>query len=606
MDARWWVVSTLDALRLEWPNLSPVRQRALWREVVALLDALDRCHMPDDWERLRQDLQSFGTRHELRDLLSTGVLSGDEALDVSYRGNTRAWGHGALQHGRSAFEMSRLFRRLLGRQKPAPIETYPEVDAPEEVVERTSFRVEVTSRWQPTALAGRKIALPRAGEGPVDLEVELELPWDGALTASCQLVQPLRIPESHDSPTLGFALFAERPGPARYVVRFRQGGVERLVVPQSVLVRSVTQHLATATSGARSRSSGTLRAGAERFIGLRLRVDERSRDTTWSHVRVILDGPRSVLREPVEGSRELPIDAPALLVKLCRELHDDLTLAEAEARELRIQSIGIELARTLLPQHIIQALASVPAGTALHIEAEDPWVPWEMASLGAAGFLGERFAVTRWLRSGSSWECLAGGRAVFVAPPSNPPLQVNDERTALRMVSGDAAIEYRTVLETMKAIGSTNAIGFLHFACHGRAEPATPLGGRLVLDGGELRPVDVQASDALAGACVFINACEAGIHERMLSGHGGWADAFLLRAAAGAFVAPSWSVGDRVASIFARQFYQHLGTGQTVGEAARLARTQARDGVGPDDPDRLAYAVYALPTARLATDEDAP
>lgn len=243
----------------------------------------------------------------------------------------------------------------------------------------------------------------------------------------------------------------------------------------------------------------------------------------------------------------------------------------------------------------------MPEGTALHIEAEDPWVPWEMSSLGTSGFLGERFAVTRWLRSGSPWERLAGGRAVLVAPSMNPPLQVNDERVALRGISGDGPLELRTALETMRAIAATDAIGFLHFACHGLAEPAAPLGGRLALEGGELRPVDVGAADALAGACVFLNTCEAGIEARTLSGHGGWANAFLLRAGVGAFVAPSWSVGDRVASMFARGFYRHLTDGRTVGEAARIARTQVRDRVGAGNPDRLAYAVYASPTARLAS-----
>src|ERR1044071_773471 len=222
MDARQWVLGALDALRLELPNLAAERRRALRSELVALVDTLDRCNTPDDWERLRRDLQSFGTRHGMRRVLDAGALSGEEALPVSRGVPDRGPGHGASPQGRAPSELSAFLRRLLGKHRPAPIETYPEVDAPEEVVERTAFRIEVTARWQPTALAGGKAVLPRAGEGPVDLEVQVELAGDGALPAACQLVQPLRVPEALDSTTLGFELFAERSGPARIIVCFRQ------------------------------------------------------------------------------------------------------------------------------------------------------------------------------------------------------------------------------------------------------------------------------------------------------------------------------------------------------------------------------------------------
>ncbi len=604
MEARQWVLGALDALRLELPNLGAERRRALRSEMVALLDALDRCHKTEDWEHLRRDLQSFGTRNRLRDVLDAGAYPDDDPAHVTRSGGTRGHDHSSPPRGRSASELSGLLRRLLGTKEVAPIETYPEVDAPEEVVEQTSFQIKVTARSKPTAIAGRKVELPREREEPVDLEVEVELPDDGALTASCQLVQPLRVPEALDSTTLVFELFAKRHGSSSIVVRFYQDGVERFVAQRKVLVRTVAEHLAATTSNARASSGGVLHAASERFVGLRLRVDERSRDADRRTVRVTLDGARALLRAPIEGWKELPAEASTLIVDLCRDLHGEVRLDEAEARALRIRNIGAELARTLLPEPVIAALANAPEGTELHIEAEDPWVPWEMASLGSAGFLGERFAVTRWLRSGSPWERLPGGRAVLVAPPSNPPLSVSDERSALRTITGAAPIELRTALETMKAMGSASTIGFFHFACHGLAEPVAPLGGRLVLEGGELRTVDVQSAEALAGALVFLNACETGIETRALSGHGGWANAFLLRAGAGAFMAPSWSVGDRVAALFARRLYQHLGAGKTVGEAARLARAQVRDHVGPHNPDRLAYAVYASPTARLATAEE--
>jgi CHAT domain-containing protein len=222
-----------------------------------------------------------------------------------------------------------------------------------------------------------------------------------------------------------------------------------------------------------------------------------------------------------------------------------------------------------------------------------------MIWLGRA-FLGEHFAVTRWLRRGGLHPIVSNGPAVQVAPGLSL-LQVQDEQRALEQITGSRPQQLQTLDEVMRLLAGTGSLGFLHFSCHGLAERFDPLGGRLELDGGDLRLIDVQPAGSgqsespLASACVMLNACQAGVPGITLSGHGGWAERF-LQAGAAVFVAPSWSVLDSVATTFARHFYQALGDGIVAGEAGRRARLAVRP---TESHDRLAYAVYAAPEACL-------
>jgi formylglycine-generating enzyme required for sulfatase activity len=94
---------------------------------------------------------------------------------------------------------------------------------------------------------------------------------------------------------------------------------------------------------------------------------------------------------------------------------------------------------------------------------------------------------------------------------------------------------------------------------------------------------------------VFLNACQTGRGGLSLTDVGGWA-AGLLRAGAGAFVGPLWSIRDSRALAFARVFYREVLAGETVGEAAHQAREELRKQF-PGDPSRLGYVLYAQPHA---------
>jgi hypothetical protein len=615
MDARYRALNFLEALQASLPALEVEIGRERWQrlksELLALLEEVERCHEENDWQDLHRKLEALGARQGIRNVIDEHLrlATGPDAMVLRHevmRGEPR----GALALSRVPFALTGRIRQLLALDKPAPIMTYPEAIVPEEVDEKTTFRLEVTARTRPTTLTGDGITLERRQSGPVDLEVEIGLPLDGSIQADGRLIHPLQVPEDRDSATLLFNLFARDSGRHTLTVSFRSQGVERLSLYPRLFVRSAEDRGTSATISTRVVVTAPMRpVSSSPFNGFVLHVENRGATGEHRFLHLTLGHGRRLLPAPLEGPVELPLGARELLVDLCRHMsgNGQLDLDNAEARELRLRSIGTMLAKTLLPPNIRRALADAPEGTALHIESDDPWVPWEMIWLGEPGapldhnrFLGESLAVTRWLRRSSPWESLPGGRAILVAP-SDSGLQIHDERRALTDLTGHPPEELRSVLEVQRRLSGTAPYGFLHFACHGLAEPTAPLDGRLELEGGDLRPVDIPEIDVarpigmLSGACVFLNACEAGIPGRGLSGHGGWARAF-FQAGAGAFLAPSWSVADLSATLFARRFYGRIAGGGALGEATRQARLDART-LG--NPDRVGYAVYAAPGARV-------
>ena len=197
---------------------------------------------------------------------------------------------------------------------------------------------------------------------------------------------------------------------------------------------------------------------------------------------------------------------------------------------------------------------------------------------------------------------------------ADPALRLGGARREIETLEdlfGAAGIEgrRRAVIDRLRA---GDEIDLIHFACHGHAETeriwaaALSMTGRPKDGGGYVRETlslgDVELNAAFqregrGRPVVFINACQAGMGGRSLSGTGGMAKAFILRGA-GLFVSTLWSIGDDVAHTFAKTFYEALIDGQTVAGAARVARREAREA---KEPTWIAYTVYGHPYARLST-----
>ena len=493
------------------------------------------------------------------------------------------------------------------RPAPAPITTYPTIRTPPEVRPQTTFPIEVSARAKASVDGATRLELPRSSERPIDLEVVLELPAAGGLLAHSPGEGVLRVGADGRAATLVFDVFAERPGVYTVVVAFRQGGIERTRCQRQVTVRPAEQSQAGPGSVERPAvlSGPSLVLGSE-FRGLLLQVHARPGSAEERAFQVILSGP-SWSGPPLEGDIRLPARAHELLAALCRDLPAEATPLQGESRELRLRSIGCNLARQALPQAICSVLADSrwAAGTALHIESDDAWLPWEALWLRqptptASGlFLGEHFAVTRWLRTGSARERV-GGKAAVLAATTDPGVILDPERRVLGEITGQPPIELRQLLAVQKCLLGDPACRIFHFAGHGGSEAEKSFAESLLLDGGELHTTDILpgapgTAGPLEAALVFLNACEAGIEQPGLWAHDGWASAF-LREGVGALIAPSWTVSDRGASCFAQTFYRHAAAGISLGEAARLSRCE----IAKRSPiDRIAYAVYAAPQSRL-------
>lgn len=494
----------------------------------------------------------------------------------------------------------------LTKRRPAvaPLTTYPTACMPAEVRCKTTFTIAVAASAVASVDGAAKLELARTADKPIDFEVVLELSGAAGLAARSPTEAVLRIGPDGRAVTLLFEVFAEDSGEQVVAVAFRQGGLERARLTRRVMVQA--QSAAASPAPPASPLIGPSLLVGSAFRGLLLQVHARPGSGAMRVFRVTLSGP-GWAGPPASGDIALPAEAPELLAQLCRELPVEAKLPQPEARELRLKGVGHDLGLRVLPGAVLDALVPSrwPQGTALHIESDDAWVPWEVlwlqdpAVTAGGAFLGEHFAVTRWLRTGSARERVGGKSAVLLATTESG-LAIAAERRVLTELTGTAPVELSQIMAAQNCLHGRPPFRILHFACHGGSEADKTFAESLALEGGELHTSDILltapgTAGPLDGALVFLNSCEAGIEQPGTWAHDGWISKFLL-AGIGAVVAPSWTISDRGASGFAEIFYRGAATGIPLGEAGRRARL-ASDRCG--HLDRLGYAVYALPQSRL-------
>lgn len=317
------------------------------------------------------------------------------------------------------------------------------------------------------------------------------------------------------------------------------------------------------------------------------------------------------------------------------ELEDILDQDKRAHRGLaRMRELGMGLARTLLSPEVLELLWNAePAdldGLIVQTTGELD-VPWEVVHLvpppgvpddGRPRFL-STYGLTRWVYDTAHPTQLdiAPERVRFVCP------DYADRRLRLTHTGEERQfLEHRfgaTTIDPDDADGISGLMheGFdlLHFAGHGRWSAGSPQAQELLLSAfsevedvplarysdGELRrdlPDRGRVDDADTGPFVFLNACDIGRLPAGPAALGGFPEAF-LRGGAAAFVGCSWAVGDDPASTFVEAFYVALADGETIADAARIARKAARDEA---DLSELAYAVYAHPRARVHLDQPIP
>ena len=275
----------------------------------------------------------------------------------------------------------------------------------------------------------------------------------------------------------------------------------------------------------------------------------------------------------------------------------------------RLTARGRALYQQLFPAPLRHFLQGLPDEVdSLMIISDEPWIPWELACADDGQFLSHRFAMTRWLSASPPpaklmsvrrMACLAAGevaKPVLREPSAECSVLVELAKTkgiACALLDNPTRSEVDNLL-------TREPIDILHLCGHGESESRRAIqdGFRLAHDA-RLRALDLFNKSSVAWAArrplFFVNACHAGSSRFGLAALEGWAAAAIRQAKVGAFVGPSWSVRDRIGSVFSKLFYSALAEGESLGCVARTTRRLLWD--GERAPEAFAYAVYGHPHA---------
>ncbi|HPT48596.1 MAG TPA: CHAT domain-containing protein [Accumulibacter sp.] len=154
--------------------------------------------------------------------------------------------------------------------------------------------------------------------------------------------------------------------------------------------------------------------------------------------------------------------------------------------------------------------------------------------------------------------------------------------------------------------GGAHGAEAVHFACHGEAIGAHPLDAAVILEDGQHLDPDYLTDSPLGARFrpfLFLNACQVGKAGELLGSFSGFAGES-LKGGFRAFLAPLWSVDDRIAHDIAIEFYNRaFGEPGTAPEPVAAVLRDLRSRFNPDQEKnsatRLAYVFYGHPGLTL-------
>ncbi|WP_315703047.1 MULTISPECIES: CHAT domain-containing protein [unclassified Bradyrhizobium] len=294
------------------------------------------------------------------------------------------------------------------------------------------------------------------------------------------------------------------------------------------------------------------------------------------------------------------------------DIEDILTSsANAQQKIQRLGTKGTYLFEKLVPSDARTKLWALRDRIhTVHVQSEEPWVPWELIKLfgddgsGSTverGFLCDEYEVTRWV-PGLRYRCNLTMSEIALVVPADSGLAASKAERSAMLELQTPQLQITPIEAEEIAVRNALAEGkfdTIHFTGHGVAGATTADRAEIRLeDDSRLRPEDLTGVVGNLGKkspIVFLNACEIGRPGMGLTQPGGWPRGFLA-AGAGAFIGPFWKINDGLAAHFASSFYRAMLKGSTVGAATREARKSIQ---AASDPTWLAYSVYAHSEARL-------
>jgi hypothetical protein len=300
---------------------------------------------------------------------------------------------------------------------------------------------------------------------------------------------------------------------------------------------------------------------------------------------------------------------------------------DVDAFECELRAFGGQILDELFPDDLQRQLWEYRHDIqSIMVISTEPFIPWELVHLKPPRqsflpeevyFLGQ-MGLVRWLYDvGFPPESITirPQRCYYVIPHYPDAryrlLQAEQEVQFLEQLFQATAIEPQPVA-VREALESTS-FDLLHFAGHGHADVNITTSAKLLLEGrienGQY--IHTYLSATTVGQfsrlksfqnqpIVMINACQIGRLGYVLTGIGGFAQAF-LKGGAGVFIGTLWSVGDQPARIFSETFYTSLIEGETLANATRKARETAKLS---GDATWLAYVVYGHPHLKVTLNQD--
>jgi len=288
----------------------------------------------------------------------------------------------------------------------------------------------------------------------------------------------------------------------------------------------------------------------------------------------------------------------------------------AEQINNKMSVIGIDLYDKLLPDRFKKFYWDHKNEiSTIQIISAEPWIPWEIIKPWkqdgnkkiSAGYLCEDHAITRWLRGVDIVPKLKIKSIKVIQPDTGLP-GAKEESEFLedfwenQLQSKDNFSKDTSLDEVMASLEKSD-FDILHVTTHGLYNQDLSTQSEILLDDNQvLTPLDLSSTNVKiekSNPLVILNACQTGNLGYVLTGIGGWSEAFLRKDASG-FIGTLWSVGDTTALNFTKSLYKHLKEKKSLDESVKLARIEARDMAQANgDPSWLAYSLYAQPNTKL-------
>lgn len=280
----------------------------------------------------------------------------------------------------------------------------------------------------------------------------------------------------------------------------------------------------------------------------------------------------------------------------------------------QLREIGQVLYDELLSLNVKERLYQTKA-TTLILSLDDRLVhiPWELLYDGKQFFC-MRFSMGRVVKTRQAPSTVAGRSLsapldmLVLADPTGDLKNAYTEGTQIRdfldqnpdLIHASLRTDYMTA-ETLKA--KLRNFDLIHFAGHAEYNPGNPETGGWRLRDSSLTTDDIvrMAGSTRMPTMVFANACQSARTEQWLLNDAfehqifGLANAFLLSGVKH-YIGTFWEILDEQGSHFAIEFYKHLFSGGSIGQAVLNARHALVDLYGEETIIWASYVFYGDPT----------